>query len=36
MSTRSLTIAAALFATLTAQAAPSDDYAYAWPLQTQG
>ena len=36
MSTRLLTIAAALFATLTAQAAPSDDYAYAWPLQTQG
>ncbi len=36
MSMRWLTSACALLATLAAQAAPRDDYAYAWPLQTAG
>ncbi len=36
MIARSLLSAGALLATWCAQAAPSDDYAYAWQLQTQG
>jgi hypothetical protein len=33
---RRLLTAATLFAALAAKAAPNDDYAYAWPLQTEG
>jgi len=36
MSARSLTAATALLLTFAAQAAPSDEYAYAWPLRTEG